>query len=152
MRSVLAVIFSAVGTCFSEPILSGISDVYEPLMSRLHDISEISKGQSGHELYAIKNQAGLVEHFTNNTIRFGSGITAMPSMHVSFVMLVFLSTRELNKKAGYLALIYLFFIQVGSVHLGWHYAVDGYISMILTWILWRLSGWIVNRYQKSKAF
>jgi membrane-associated phospholipid phosphatase len=118
-------------------------------MSRLHEISEINKGHGGIGLHAMNNQATLVGYFTDNTIGIGSGITAMPSMHVSFAMLLFLSTRELNKKAGYITLIYLLFIQVGSVHLGWHYAVDGYISMILTWILWRLSGWIVNRYQKS---
>ncbi|MHC4269362.1 MAG: phosphatase PAP2 family protein [Planctomycetota bacterium] len=151
LGSVLAVIFSAVGPCFYEPIM-GRSDVYEPLMSRLHEISEIYKSQGRFGLHAIKNQATLLGYFTDNSIGIGSGITAMPSMHVSFAMLLFLSARELNKKAGYLTLIYLFFIQVGSVHLGWHYAVDGYISMILTWILWRLSGWIVNRYQKSKAF
>jgi hypothetical protein len=148
LASVLAVIFTAVGPCFYEPVL-GSSGVYEPLMSRLHEISEINKGQGGYGLHAMKNQAKLFGYFTDNTIGIGSGITAMPSMHVSFAMLLFLSTRELNKKAGYLALIYLLFIQVGSVHLGWHYAVDGYISIILTWILWRLSGWIVNRYQKS---
>ena len=148
LGSVLAVIFSAVGPCFYEPVLFS-SGVYEPLMSRLHEISEINKGQGGIGLHAMNNQATLVGYFTDNTIGIGSGITAMPSLHVSFAMLLFLSARELNKKAGYLSLIYLFFIQVGSVHLGWHYAVDGYISMILTWILWRLSGWIVNRYQKS---
>jgi hypothetical protein len=148
LGSVLAVIFSAVGPCFYEPILFS-SNVYEPLMSRLHEISEINKGHGGIGLHAMNNQATLVGYFTDNTIGIGSGITAMPSMHVSFAMLLFLSTRELNKKAGYITLIYLLFIQVGSVHLGWHYAVDGYISMILTWILWRLSGWIVNRYQKS---
>jgi len=149
LGSVLAVMLAAVGPCFYEPIL-GSSGVYEPLMSRLHEISEIRKGWDGdHGLYAMKNQATVVGYFTDNTIGIGSGITAMPSMHVSFAMLLFLSTRELNKKAGYITLIYLFFVQVGSVHLGWHYAVDGYISMILTWILWRLSGWIVNRYQRS---
>ena len=148
LGSVLAVIFSAMGPCFYETIL-GSSGVYEPLMSRLHEISEINKGQGGYGLHAMKNQAIVLGHFMDNTIAIGSGITAMPSMHVSFAMLLFLSARELNKKAGYLTLIYLFFIQVGSVHLGWHYAVDGYISIILTWILWRLSGWIVNRYQKS---
>ena len=64
-----------------------------------------------------------------------------------------ISRRQINLAySGYLTLIYLFFIQIGSVHLGWHYAVDGYASMILTWLLWRLSGWIVNRYQKKKGF
>jgi len=34
---------------------------------------------------------------------------------------------------------------VGSVHLGWHYAVDGYLSIVLTVLLWRVVGHFVAR-------
>lgn len=34
-------------------------------------------------------------------------------------------------------------ILVGSVHLAWHYAVDGYAAIALALTCWRLAGFIV---------
>jgi len=60
----------------------------------------------------------------------------MPSMHVSVATLLALLYLNLNKFFGTIMIIYALLIQIGSVHLGWHYAVDGYISSTVTIILW----------------
>ena len=36
-------------------------------------------------------------------------------------------------------------ILIGSVHLGWHYAIDGYVSISATWFIWRGVGWLLDR-------
>ena len=56
-----------------------------------------------------------------------------------------MTSFKLNKKLGYIAWIYAFFIQVGSVHLAWHYAVDGYVGAILVVALWHLIGYLLRR-------
>jgi hypothetical protein len=48
--------------------------------------------------------------------------------------------------AGFCAVI-LF----GSVHLGWHYAVDGYFSIIATVAIWKIVGWALSRKGRRKG-
>jgi hypothetical protein len=36
-------------------------------------------------------------------------------------------------------------ILVGSVALGWHYAVDGYIGAAIALLFWHVAGWAVKR-------
>lgn len=66
----------------------------------------------------------------NHDVAIGSGISAFPSIHVAMVTLYCFFAYELNHRVGHLALAYLVVIQVSSVLLGWHYAIDGYASMV----------------------
>ncbi len=69
----------------------------------------------------------------------------MPSMHVASSFLFVLLSWRVSKPLGWLLTGFLILILIGSVHLGWHYAVDGYLALALTWPIWRLSGWLVDR-------
>ena len=40
-----------------------------------------------------------------------------------------------------LAMAFAAAIFVGSVHLGWHYAIDAYVSMIAVPAIWKFAGW-----------
>jgi membrane-associated phospholipid phosphatase len=71
----------------------------------------------------------------------GSGISAFPSVHVAVTVCCALFIAEMDKRLGVLAWAYVAIIMMSSVYLGWHYAVDGYASVILTTAFyWALRG------------
>lgn len=88
---------------------------------------------------AVKMQAYLWRLHESGNMGFGSGISAFPSMHVALITLITLYVNEFNPRIGRLLWIYVGFVMISSVYLGWHYAIDGYASLILvTAIYWAL--------------
>lgn len=78
----------------------------------------------------------LWQSYTSGSTHLGSGISAAPSMHCALTFVLCFSawrTRWLLPAIAYAA-----FIWFGSVHLGWHYFVDGLISLAGVTILWPL--------------
>jgi hypothetical protein len=68
----------------------------------------------------------------------GSGISAAPSVHVAMTVLLVLMMRDRFgfRWPTWIAAAYCATILVGSVHLGWHYAADGLLSIVLVPSLW----------------
>jgi membrane-associated phospholipid phosphatase len=75
----------------------------------------------------------------------GTGISAMPSMHLAIVTLNACMLTSLNRHVGVLAWIYVALIQLGSVYLGWHYALDGYFSIAAVGLIWWGVGRVTTR-------
>ena len=69
----------------------------------------------------------------------------MPSVHVATTLLFALSARSSYPRIAALLFVYTGVIWVGSVHLAWHYAVDGLLSILLVVPLWRFTTWLVDR-------
>jgi membrane-associated phospholipid phosphatase len=61
-------------------------------------------------------------------------------MHVAQAFLFFLAMRKISRSAGICFGIFAVVVAVSSVHLGYHYAIDGYVSLVVTMIVWALSG------------
>lgn len=76
--------------------------------------------------------------YLNPDDRIGSGISAMPSVHVAVACWMALVCRLYLPKAQMLGWAFLAVILVGSVHLGWHYAVDGLAGIGITAAAWWL--------------
>jgi hypothetical protein len=144
LGSVAATLFSSVGPCYLE-LLTG-DQQFTPLMDTLNAQSQYLEGYGGLSLWALNTQNYLWQAYENQQNGLGAGISALPSMHVSIAILVALSLYRLNRTAGYLAYAFAALIQIGSVHLAWHYAVDGYVSIILTVLLWKLVGRFIARF------
>jgi PAP2 superfamily protein len=69
------------------------------------------------------------------------GVAAMPSLHVGAHFLFFLWAR---RRVRLLALVFALFTVLtffGSLLSGWHYAVDGYVGMLLAWLCYRAGRW-----------
>ena len=59
------------------------------------------------------------------------GVAAMPSLHVAAVTMLAYYLARLSPWAGLIGIAYAAIIAVGSVFLQWHYAVDGYLGIVL---------------------
>jgi hypothetical protein len=125
------------GPCYYGHVVAG-TDPYAPLMARLDDINR--DGQ----LRARFNQEGLWSlSIADKWAAFG-GVSAMPSMHVAFAVLVALVAWARSRALGALALAFAVTIQVGSVALGWHYAVDGYAGALVALASWSGSAFLTG--------
>lgn len=78
--------------------------------------------------------------YATKTAGLGTGISAFPSLHLAMSTLFFLAAHRFNRVLGRVMLGYLVMTMLGSVHLGWHYAVDGYFSIIATTAIWKMVG------------
>lgn len=134
-----AISLSSAGPCYYGRI-TGQADPFKPLMDYLY------AAQDFFPVRALHVQEMLWETYENKGIGFGSGITAMPSMHVSTTTLFALFGWHYNRKLGWALTIFAALILLGSVHLGWHYAIDGYIAILGTWLIWITAGKLMDRY------
>ena len=129
LGTVAAIGFSSAGPCFYGEVVGG-PDPFVPLFELLGAVHAV------HPLGALEAQQVLwASHTRGMAIPF-TGISAMPSMHVALPMLFVLVAW---RHGGYLRLLflaYLGFNLVGSVLLGWHYAVDGYAGMLGAAVIW----------------
>lgn len=70
----------------------------------------------------------------------GSGISAFPSVHVGVATVIALYGIERGFLASIPAVGFGLAIMFLSVYLGWHYAIDGYFSiLVVVWVWWK--GW-----------
>lgn len=85
---------------------------------------------------AVSYQNYLWDLHQSGSAGFGSGISAFPSVHVALITLNALFIAQYNRKLGLIALGYVFFVAASSVYLAWHYAIDGYVSIVLTTLIY----------------
>jgi hypothetical protein len=136
LGNVFAMGLSSVGPCFYELFYG--STHFRPLMDTLRDYDSI------YGIKAFRTMNWLYE--SRDKDRFGSGISAMPSLHVAISFLTYLTTRYAARSRWLVGLAgaYALLIFIGSIHLGWHYAVDGIVSVIGVSIIWWTAGRFVD--------
>jgi hypothetical protein len=142
--TIFAALFSSAGPCFYGAV-AGLPDPYAPLIAFLHESDKIMP------VWDLFAQDYLWKVYKDESITLFSGISAMPSMHISLSFLFALVGWRVGRKTGIFFTVYLVLMMLGSVHLGWHYAVDGYFSIITTGIIWGLVGLGLKGCRKEKA-
>lgn len=138
LGAVLAMLLSSAGPVFVEK-LDPTNLTYQPLMQLLQEKHAWLVEQGWPGLYSLSTQEQLWLAYAENVEMLGSGISAMPSMHVSIAVLMALSMGAVNKFISYFLWFFAALIFIGSFTLGWHYAVDGLVSAPLTYLIWRVS-------------
>ncbi len=136
----LAVLFSSAGPVYYGRL--GLTpDPYAPLFSYLNDVN------SRVPLWFLQTQQMLWDGYTGKSEPLG--ISAMPSMHNASAILFALAFAKVSKKLAWFFGLYAAVILVGSVHIGWHYAVDGYAGIAVGIASWWVAGhaarWAENR-------
>lgn len=137
LGSVAAIGLSSVGPVYYGLVYS--TDPYAPLMSYLRSVDSL------YPLTAVASQDMLWQSYSSKMLNLGSGISAMPSLHVGIAALNAIFLSKLSRTAGALAWVYVVVILIGSVHLGWHYAIDGYVAIIGALVIWQAAGWWARR-------
>jgi hypothetical protein len=137
LGNVFAVLLSSAGPCYFGRV-TGLPDPYTPLMDYLYSVNET------YTLWALGAQEMLWRNHTAATIMIGSGISAMPSLHVALATLFALFCWQIHRWLGIFMVCFACVIMIGSVHLGWHYAVDGYFGAIGMLVIWWGAGRIVR--------
>lgn len=138
LGNVLALCLSSAGPCYYA-LVTNAPNPYSGLLQYLNHASEQAA------VPALAMQDLLWHDYMRVSVSSAYGISAMPSMHVASAALLALLGWRLHPAAGVALTIFFAIILVGSVHLAWHYAVDGYVAALGATLIWILSGWISRK-------
>ena len=135
LGTVVALAFSSVGPVFYERVFG--DGRFAGLMA------DIARAPAGDQIAGVSDY--LFANYETGGHVMGGGISAMPSMHIAIATLSALLLGRMGHAAGTLGWLYVALILLGSVYLGWHYAIDGYVSIVVVFVVWWLVGRMVTR-------
>ena len=119
--------------------ITGLDDPFAPLMTYLN------AAQEHYPIWSLRVQDMLWASHQRGGAVFGSGISAMPSLHVAMTVLMAIVGWKTHRVLGIGYTVFALIIMIGSVHLGWHYAIDGYVSAVAVVPIWWLAGRLASR-------
>lgn len=131
--NLMATLFSSAGPVYFERL--GLGADFAPLMNRLETLDAVTP------IWALNVQEIVWERYrAGNNI----GISAMPSMHLATSTLMALYALRRSRIAGGLMIAFVGIILAGSVHLGWHYALDSYAGILVALACWKAACWLIT--------
>lgn len=133
--SILAIVFSSAGPCFYHHLYPGVS----PYAAQLAYLREIGPDR----VWSLWVQDELWQNYKTGIGEI-SGISAMPSMHVTVAVLLALLGWRIRRGLGIALTAYAALVAIGSVHLAWHYAVDGIAGLAIAIVCWAFAGLVVR--------
>lgn len=136
--NLLAVLLSSAGPVYFGRV-TGLADPFAPLMAYLHDASATAP------VMALQVQDMLWQAYVDRGAALGAGISAMPSLHVATAVSYMLLGFAIRRWLGIAFAVFAALIFVGSIHLGWHYALDGYAGALCAIVIWYAVGWLIDR-------
>ncbi len=129
----MATLLSSAGPCYFTEFVHDMASPYVGLNAYLSDVSD------RHLLASSLTKASLWQTYSGQSDLPG-GISAMPSMHNAQAALFVAFAYAVSRRFGHIVLVYAILIFIGSIHLGWHYAVDGIVGVAAALGVWFLCG------------
>jgi PAP2 superfamily protein len=140
--SLAAVFLSSAGPCYYT--LIGLSpDPYAELMAYLRQTNET------YPLMAIGIQDVLWSSYVNKAMI--AGISAMPSMHNAASLLFALTGWHMSRRMGWILSAHCAAVYIGSIHLGWHYAIDAYVGWAIALAIWMICKPVAEWWERQPA-
>ena len=132
--SFAALAFSSAGPAFL-PKLWGGATPFDGLLQFLQHLQN-----SGLDLTALQVQDALWRLYVEHSDLSGSGISAMPSVHVTMATVLALYGWRLGRVVGSAYTAFAIIIFFGSIMLAFHYALDGIVGAGAAALIWYVSG------------
>ena len=126
---------------FAACVLSSAGPIYYDRLFGGHLFGDLSLAGAPN---AARDSADLWTAYESGRMHIGSGISAMPSMHVALALWLALVLRRTILAP--LAWSYVPVIWLASVLLGWHYSTDGLLGLLGAAAVWKMTPSFVERF------
>jgi hypothetical protein len=130
--NLMALVFSSAGPVYFERL--GYGDTYAPLMAHLVQMKDLTT------IWSLNVQDMVWTSYVEDR---NIGISAMPSMHLATSTLMAIYAFHHSRWLGRVMVAFVGIILIGSVYLGWHYAIDSYAGIGVALVGWRVARWLV---------
>lgn len=137
LGTVVAHVFASGGPVFLEGLTG--DGRFEPLLARLAGTDQ------RFPLHALVLQRGVWANYEAGGGAFWISMSAMPSIHVAAPAIFALAAGQVSRWMAAALWAFTLLTLVGSVHLGWHYALDGEVAIMSVVVIWVGAGLLTRR-------
>ncbi len=127
LGNILATLVSSAGPVFYDALLAS---------DRFADLTGALQASGIRASFIGTVQAYLWMAYSTQQALFGSGISAFPSVHLAIATLGALYLWERSRWLAPVGVAFVAIIQFLSVYTGFHYAIDGYFSVLFVLVVW----------------
>ena len=130
LGSLMGVVFSAAGPAFYHDFFPNKPDPYAGFLAYI-------EAHGPHDFPIADHSRKWLLGWTTNGQKVNiNAVAAFPSLHLAVAWLNALYGFSISRKLGIAGVIFTALIFMATILFGFHYALDGYVSIVLVSLLW----------------